>query len=88
MRARGLARVLVAVLTFVPYAALFERGRNTVWAPALLHFSSDTIKLLIGAGALADPAVQMATLLWLAVIATVPYLLFAIPGRPRAAPTT
>jgi membrane protease YdiL (CAAX protease family) len=82
----GLSAVLVAVLTFLPYAALFERGRNTVWAPALLHFASDTIKLLIGAGALADPAVQVATLLWLLVIATVPYLLFAIPGRKRSLP--
>jgi membrane protease YdiL (CAAX protease family) len=82
----GLSAVLVAVLTFPPYAALFERGRSTIWAPALLHFSSDSIKLLIGAGALADPAVQMATLLWLAVIATVPYLLFAIPGRDVKAP--
>jgi hypothetical protein len=77
----GLSAVLITVVTFAPYAYLFERGRNTVWAPALLHFASDTIKLVIGAGALADPAMQTATLLWLLAIATVPYLMFAIPPR-------
>jgi len=77
----GLSTVLVAAATFTPYAYLFERGRNTVWAPALLHFTSDTIKLVIGAGALADPAMQTATLLWLVVIAAVPNLVFAIPPR-------
>ena len=79
----GLSAVLVAVATFAPYAYLFERGRNTVWAPALLHFASDTIKLVIGAGALADPAIQTATLLWLLAIATVPYLVFALPPRDQ-----
>lgn len=77
----GLSAVLVAVATFLPYAYLFERGRNTVWAPAILHFASDTIKLVLFGGALADSAAQMATLLWLLVIATVPYLMFAVPAR-------
>jgi hypothetical protein len=63
------------------YAYLFERGRNTVWAPAGFHLARDTIKLVIGAGALADPAIQTATLLWLLVIAAVRYLMFAIPFR-------
>jgi membrane protease YdiL (CAAX protease family) len=79
----GLSAILVAVATFPTYATLFERGRNTVWAPALLHFASDTIKLVIGAGALAEPATQTATLLWLLVIATAPYLLFLIPYSAR-----
>ena len=77
----GASAVLVAVATFFPYAYLFERGRNTIWAPALVHFTSDTIKLVLFGGALADPATQTATLLWLLVIAVVPYLLFAIPYR-------
>jgi membrane protease YdiL (CAAX protease family) len=77
----GLSAVLVSVATFPTYAYLFERGRDTVWAPALIHFASDTIKLVIAAGALADPAMQTATLLWLVVIAAAPYLVFAIPAR-------
>lgn len=86
----GLSAVLVSVATFPPYAYLFERGRNTVWAPAVLHFASDTIKLVLFGGALADPATQTATLLWLLVIAAVPYLMFAIAARsetPRRSPT-
>ena len=77
----GLSAVLVSVATFPPYAYLYERGRNTVWAPALLHFVSDTIKLVIGAGALADPAVQTATLLWLLVIAAAAVSGVRDPGR-------
>jgi len=82
----GLSAVLVSVATFPTYAYLYERGRSTVWAPALLHFTSDTIKLVIAAGALADPAMQTATLLWLVVIAMVPYLMFALPARRSSLP--
>jgi membrane protease YdiL (CAAX protease family) len=82
----GLSAVLVSVVTFPPYAYLFERGRNTVWAPAVLHFASDTIKLVLFGGALTDPTIQTATLLWLLVIATVPYLMFVIPSRNQPRP--
>lgn len=82
----GVSAVLVAVATFFPYAYLYERGRNTVWAPALVHFTSDTIKLVLFGGALADPATQTATLLWLLAIAAVPYLLFALPRRDGQRP--
>ena len=82
----GMSAVLVAVATFPTYAYLFERGRNTVWGAGPAPFHGDTIKLVIGAGALTDPAIQTATLLWLLAIAAVPYLMFALPARflPKA----
>ena len=82
----GLSAVLVAVATFPTYAYLYERGRNTIWAVALLHFASDTVKLVLFGVAMADPTIQTATLLWLLVIAAAPYLLFAIPSRSQPRP--
>lgn len=84
LRAAAHLPILAAVATFFPYAYRFERGRNTVWAVALVHFASDTIKLVLFCGALADPATQTATMLWLVVIAAVPYLAFVAPSRKQA----
>jgi membrane protease YdiL (CAAX protease family) len=39
----GVLAILVAVLTFVPLAVLFERGNNTIWSPALVHGAADCI---------------------------------------------
>ena len=84
----GLSAVLVAVATFFPYAYLYERGQNTVWAVALVHFASDTVKLVLTAEAIRQPEFQVATLLWLAVIATVPYLALVLPPRLVGIPRT
>jgi len=39
----GLLAILVAALTFLPFAVLFERSRNTLWAPSVVHFAADCI---------------------------------------------
>jgi len=49
----GLA-ILVAVLIFLPFATLFERGGNTLWAPATIHFAADCI-IPLGALGLVTP---------------------------------
>lgn len=43
----GVAAMLVAALTTLPLAHLFELGRNTVWAPAVLHTGIDSFKLVV-----------------------------------------
>jgi hypothetical protein len=43
------------VLTFLPFATLFERGGNTIWAPAVVHFAADCI-IPLGVLGLAPPA--------------------------------
>jgi hypothetical protein len=50
----GLVGVVVAVLTFLPFAVLFERGGNTIWAPAVVHFAADCI-IPLGALGLVTP---------------------------------
>jgi membrane protease YdiL (CAAX protease family) len=43
----GLAALTVAAVTSVPFAHLWEMGRSTIWAPALLHTAIDAFKLMI-----------------------------------------
>jgi membrane protease YdiL (CAAX protease family) len=42
----GAAAMLVAAVTTLPLARLFEAGGNTVWAPALVHAGIDSFKLV------------------------------------------
>jgi membrane protease YdiL (CAAX protease family) len=78
--ALALTSVVVAVAFAFPAAHLFEGGRNTVWAPALVHSAAHLIKLI-------DPAeitvpLQLA---WSGAVLAVPYLSFAFLRRPAEA---
>ena len=42
----GIGAMLVAAVTTVPLARLYEYGRQTIWAPALLHTAIDGFKLV------------------------------------------
>ena len=42
----GIGAMLVAAVTTIPLARLYEYGRCTVWAPAMLHTAIDTFKLV------------------------------------------
>jgi membrane protease YdiL (CAAX protease family) len=65
----ALAAVLLSVILSFPLAHLFEIGGNTIWAPALLHFTvQGVIKLLELPGDTALP------LVWMAASPVVPYL--------------
>lgn len=70
----ALAATLLAVATSFPLAYLFERGGNTLWAPALLHFTMQgTFKLVLIPDALALPAAMA----WMTVCLVAPWLVFA-----------
>ena len=43
----GGAAMVVAAETTVPFAHLWEMRRRTIWAPALLHTTIDTFKLVV-----------------------------------------
>jgi membrane protease YdiL (CAAX protease family) len=78
----GGAAMLVAAVTTVPLAYLYETGRDTVWAPALVHTAIDSFKLVI-----LPAAVQLPFSLTLAAVALVmPLLALAVP-RPFLSPT-
>ena len=73
----GGAAMLVAAVTTVPLAYLYETGRNTVWAPAVVHTAIDSFKLVVIAS-----AVQTTFSLTLAAVAlVVPMLALAVPRR-------
>src|SRR5262245_44165158 len=73
------AMLLSAILSF-PLARLFELGGNTIWAPALLHFTvQGAIKVLELPGDTGLP------LIWMAASAAVPYLAIAV-SAPAAGP--
>ncbi len=69
--------VLLAVVSSFPFALLYEKGGNTIWAPAIVHFAIDTIIPILAAGTM-DPSSQLAVTLWMAVSMIVPYLAFLI----------
>ena len=73
----GGAAMLVAAVTTVPLAYLYETGRGTVWAPALVHTAIDSFKLVV------VPAAALTTFsLTVAAFAlVVPVLALAVPRR-------
>ena len=75
----GLVAVLVSVLTFLPFAMLFERGRHTIWAPGVLHFAADCI-IPLGVLGLAPPT---AIVYWMGAQVAACYIASA-SSRPRS----
>jgi membrane protease YdiL (CAAX protease family) len=75
----GAAAMVVAAATSVPFAHLWEMGRGTIWAPALLHTAIDSFKLVA-----LPPGTTAFALALAAVSTTVPLLVLAVPRRPAA----
>lgn len=76
----GLAAILVAAVTTLPLAYLYETGRGTIWAPAVVHTAIDSFKLVeIPAAALTTFSLTLAGL-----SLTVPLLALAVPRRVLA----
>ncbi|MHC1561406.1 CPBP family intramembrane glutamic endopeptidase [Actinomycetospora sp. C-140] len=73
----GLGAMAVAATTTVPFAYLFETGRGTVWAPALVHTAIDSFKLVL----IPPAAVTTFSLLLVGVSLVVPLLALAVPRR-------
>ncbi len=73
----GVAALTVAAVTSVPLAYLFDTGRATIWAPAVVHTAIDSFKLVI------VPAAALTTfsLLLSAVSIVVPLLVLVVPRK-------
>jgi membrane protease YdiL (CAAX protease family) len=73
----GLAAMAVAAVTALPLAYLYETGRATIWAPAIVHTGIDSFKLVeIPAAALMTFSLALA-----AISLTIPLLALAVPRR-------
>lgn len=71
--------IALAIASSFPFARLYEQGRNTVWAPALVHGAVDTVIPILAAGGVAEGG-QLAALLWMGVAMVLPYLAFLFPS--------
>ncbi len=69
--------MVVAAVTALPLAYLYENGGRTIWAPALVHTAIDSFKLVV----VTAEATAMFSLLVIAVSLVVPMLVFAFPWR-------
>lgn len=77
----GLAALAVAAVTSIPFAHLWEMGRGTIWAPALLHTAIDAFKLVdVPADATVAYSLALA-----GVSIVVPLLALLVPRRAEAA---
>lgn len=70
------ASILLAVAMSFPLSRLFEMGGDTIWAPAILHFATQTIvKVLVADGELA----WIFPFFWIAICALIPLCVYAVP---------
>lgn len=76
----GIGAMLVAAVTTVPLARLYEHGRRTIWAPAALHTAIDSFKLVT----LPDEAIATFSLLLIGVSLIVPLAVLAGTRRGRS----
>jgi membrane protease YdiL (CAAX protease family) len=75
----GAGAMAVAAVTSVPFAYLYEMGRRTIWAPALVHTAIDSFKLVVVPAA----ALPTFSVLIIAVSLTVPLLALVVPAQSR-----
>ena len=80
----GFGAMLVAAVTSLPFAHLYETGNRTIWAPALVHAAIDGSKLVV------IPTAALSTFSPLIVVGAllVPLLALAVPRRLLAAERT
>ncbi|MFN8445006.1 MAG: CPBP family intramembrane glutamic endopeptidase [Caldilineaceae bacterium] len=74
----GGAAVMLSIASSFAFARLYEQGRNTIWAPALVHGAVDTVIPLLAVGGMAG-AGQQAALIWMGLAMVLPYLAFLFP---------
>lgn len=67
--------VLLSVVSSIPFSYLYEKGNNSIWAPAIVHAAIDTIIPILAAGQM-DTAATMAVTLWMAASMIIPYSTF------------
>ena len=73
----GIGALAVAAVTSMPLAYLYETGRGTIWAPAMVHTAIDSFKLVV----IPVAALSTFSLLIILVSLTVPLLVLAVPRR-------
>lgn len=77
----GIGAMIVAAATSIPFAYLYETGRNSIWAAAIVHTAIDSFKIFV-----VPPSATMTFAMLLIVISIgVPLLTFVV-RRPHDTP--
>ena len=74
--------LIIAIAAAFPMAYLFERGNNTIWAPALLHVATHTIRLVD----IPEPQYLTGVSIWLILQIGMVFLVYVFLGnflKPR-----
>lgn len=74
--------VLLSVVSSFPFAWMYEKGGNTIWAPAIVHFAIDTVIPILALGGGMGEGSQIAVMLWMLAAMIVPYLAFLLLRKP------
>jgi membrane protease YdiL (CAAX protease family) len=76
----GLGAMVVAAVTTLAFSYLYETGRQTLWAAALLHTAIDSFKLFV----IPEGAVPTLSLLLIIASILIPLLVLLVPRRMLA----
>lgn len=63
---------VLALASAYPFAYLFERGNNTIWAPALLHTSIHAVSFFD----ISESHVMMAGVVWMTILVVAVLLVY------------
>jgi membrane protease YdiL (CAAX protease family) len=72
----GGTAMLLAITSSFPFAYLFEKGNNTIWAPAIIHSAVDTVIPMLAYDTSTDTNRQAAIVLWMISSIVIPYFAF------------
>jgi membrane protease YdiL (CAAX protease family) len=73
----GGTAVLLAIASSFPLSLLYEKGGNTIWAPAIVHAAIDTVIPILSQSSM-DSGAQQAVMIWMCASMIIPYVSFII----------
>ncbi len=73
----ALFATLLSLASAYPFAYLFERGNNTIWAPVLLHTSIHAVSFFV----ISEAHVMMAGMTWMTVWVITVWLIYVFRKR-------
>src|SRR5688572_279673 len=74
--------VILSIASSFPLSWLYEKGNNTIWAPAIVHAAIDTVIPILAATGMIESA-QIAVSLWMVVSIIVPYSAFLLLKKAK-----
>jgi membrane protease YdiL (CAAX protease family) len=74
--------VILSIASSFPLSWLYEKGNDTIWAPAIVHAAIDTVIPILAAAGM-NESTQIAVSLWMVVSIIVPYSAFLLLKKAK-----